>query len=58
MVLYDFPLSGSMAASKPEVVITMRRNVVEIQFRRLDIGFRGRRSQWNVDRHQVLYGFA
>ena len=26
--------------------------------RRLDIGFRGRRNQWNIDRHQVLREFS
>ena len=40
-------------ATKPEVVITKCRYDIEIQFRRLHIGFRGRQSQWNIDRHQV-----
>ena len=29
-----------------------------MQFRPLDIGFRGRQSQWNVDRYQVLHSFV
>ena len=45
-------------ATKPEVVITMRRYEIEMQFRCLDIGFRGRQSQWNIDRHEVLYSSA
>ena len=47
-----------MAAAKPEVVITMRWYEIEMRFRRLDIGFRGRQSQWNIDRHEVLYSSA
>ena len=35
IVLHEFSLSGSMASSKPEVVITMRRYEIEIRFRRL-----------------------
>jgi len=47
MFLHEFYLSGCMAATKPEVGITMRRYAIEMQFWRLDIGFRGRQSQWN-----------
>ena len=42
-------------ATKPEVVITKCRYEIEMQFLRLDEGFRGRQSQWNIDRHQLLY---
>jgi len=58
IVLHEFYLSGCMATTKPEVVITMRWYALEMQFRRLDIGFRGRQSQWNIDRHDVLYSSA
>ena len=34
-----------MSTTKPEVVITMRRYVIETRFPRPDIGFQGRRSQ-------------
>ena len=47
-----------ISTTKPEVVITMRRYEIEMQFRHLDICFRGRQSQWNIDRHQVLYSSA
>ena len=47
-----------MAAAKPEVVITMRRYEIEMRFRRLDMGFRGRQNQWNIDRRKVLYSSA
>ena len=42
LVLYEFTLSGRMATEKPEVVITMRRGELEMQFFRQVIGFRGR----------------
>ena len=42
-------------ATKPEVVITKCRYEIEMQFRPLHIGFRGRQGQRNIDRHQVLY---
>ena len=59
IALRERPISGGMVTSKPEVVITMRRNVIEMQFRRLDnIGFQGHQSRWNIDRHQVLYSSA
>ena len=45
-------------STKPEVVITVRRYEIELQFRRLHICFRGRQSQWNIDRHRVLYSSA
>ena len=45
-------------ATKPEVVITMREYKIGIHFWRLDIDFRGRQSQWNIDRHEVLYSSA
>ena len=57
-VLHEFSLSGCMATSKPEVVITMCRYDIEMQFRRLHIGFRGRQSQSNIDRHHVLHSSA
>jgi hypothetical protein len=44
--------------AKPEVVIALCKYKIEIQFWRLEIGFRGRHSQWNIDRHEVLYSFA
>ena len=58
IVLHEFSLSGCTATTKPEVVITMRRYEIEMRFRRLDIGFRGRQSQWNIDRHEVPYSSA
>jgi hypothetical protein len=45
-------------ATKPEVVITMRRYEIEMLFWRLDIGFRGRQSRWNIERHEVPYRSA
>ena len=44
---YMFPVyvEFNMAAAKPEIVITMRRYEIEMLFRRLDVGFRGRQSQ-------------
>ena len=58
IVLHELSISGSMATSKPEIVFTMRRNEIEVRFRRLDICFRGRQTQWNIDRHQVSYSSA
>jgi hypothetical protein len=45
-------------ATKPEVVIALCRYKIEIQFWRLEIGFLGRQSQWDIDRQEVLYSFA
>ena len=45
-------------APKPEVVNTMREYKIEIKLWHLDIGFRGRQSQWNIDRHEVLCSSA
>ena len=42
-------------ATKPEVVIALSEYKIEIQLWRLEIGFRGSQSQWNIDRHEVRY---
>ena len=39
IVLHEYYLSGCMATKKPEIVITVRWYEIEMQFRRLDIGF-------------------
>ena len=55
MVLHEFSLHGRISTTEPEVVITVRRYEIEMQFWRLNIGFRGRQIRWNIDRHEVLY---
>ena len=42
-------------ATQPEVVIALSEYKIEIQLWRLEIGFRGQLSQWNIDRHEVLH---
>ena len=58
LVLHEFFLSGTMPITKPEVVTTMRRNEIEMQICHLNIRFRGRESQWNIDRHEVMFSSA
>ena len=54
----EFSLSGCTATTEPEVVITMRRNEIEMQFWRQNIGFRASQVQRNIDRHEVMYSSA
>jgi len=57
VALHEFDLSGTMPITKPEVGITVTRYDIEMQTWRLNIGFRGRESQWNVgivDVHEAL----
>jgi hypothetical protein len=58
IVQHEFSLSGCTATTEPEVVITMRRNEIEMQFWRQNIGFRGLQIRRNVKRHEVLYSSA
>ena len=57
-VPYKLCLPGSRAATKQEVVMTTHRNEIEMQFWRLNIGFRARQLQRNIDRHEVMYSSA
>ena len=56
--IHEFYPFGCMATTKPDVLTTMRRHAIEIQFRRIGVGSRRRRSQWNIDRHEIMYSFA
>jgi len=56
IVLHEFILSGSMAITKPEVVITIRQYEIEIQILHLNIGFWRQESQSNIERHEVMKG--
>ena len=56
--MHEFSLSGIMATSKPEVVTTKCQYDIEKQFRRLNIGFRERQSQRNIERQQNMFSSA
>ena len=44
-----------MAMSKPEVLTSQAVNKIEMQFRRLNLGFRGRIDERNTDRHRNMH---
>jgi len=51
----NFSISGCKATTKPEVVMTVLRYEIEMQFPCLCISFLERQSQWNIDRHEIVY---
>ena len=55
-ILSDFTGSrkSNMAAAKPEVVITQCTKDIGRRFRRLRLGFPGRRDQRNIDRQRIM----